>query len=530
MSQSLDTASLDTLKQIVGAENFSQDEGIRALFSQDIWAKGETADFVVSPENTEQLAHIIGIGARKKMAFNPRGAGMSYTKGYIPNQKHTAIIDFSKMDKILEINEDDMYVTVQAGCSWKTLYEALKPLGLRTPFWGPLSGYCSTIGGGVSQNNAFFGASTHGSSIDSVTSMTVVLADGSVIKTGTASSPKGKPFFRQYGPDLTGLFLSDAGALGYKAEITLRLIPLPEAESWASFEYDNRDGWAQSLAEAGRLGLACELFGFDPNLQAVRMKRASLAADFKTLGNVVKGQKGGLLKGLKEGAKIAMAGRSYMDDVAYSLHWTIEGHSDEEIRAKMKTLKDIAKKNGGREIENSIPKIMRSNPFTPLNNILGPQGERWVPIHGVVPMGDGKACIAKLDALFESLKEEIEKYEIMTGYLMTTLSNNGYLIEPVFIWPEEIFQIHKNTVEPSVRKRIKQFEKNPDATAIVEKARQGILDIFTEFGAAHLQIGRTYPYRDNMDDATKALLDGVKHLVDPANSVNSGSLGFPGKI
>lgn len=529
MSQSQNTPTLDNIKQAVGSERVSQDDDLRSLFSEDIWAQGEKADFVASPETTEQLAQIIRIGATGKMAFNPRGAGMSYTKGYTPEQKNTAILDFSKMDKVLEINKEDMYVTVQAGCSWKTLYEALKPLGLRTPFWGPLSGYCSTIGGGLSQNNAFFGAGTHGSSIDSVASLTVVLADGSVVKTGTASSPKGKPFFRQYGPDMTALFLADSGAFGYKAEATLRLIHQPEAEGWASFEYDDRDGWAQTLAEAGRLGFACEIFGFDPNLQAVRMKRASLAADFKTLGNVVKGQKGGLLKGLKEGAKIAMAGRSYMENVAYSIHWTIEGHSEEEVHAKMKTLKEIANKNGGREIENSIPKIMRSNPFTPLNNILGPQGERWVPIHGIVPMGDGKDCVAEIDALFESLKDEFEKYEIMTGYLMATLSNNGYLIEPVFIWPEEIYSIHEATVEPSVLKRIKRFESNPEATAIVEKARQGILDIFTKYGGAHLQIGRTYPYRENMDEDTKALLDGLKNLLDPDNLVNAGSLGFSNK-
>jgi len=150
------------------------------------------------------------------------------------------------MNKILEINADDMYVTVQAGVTWQQLYAALQPLGLRTPFWGPLSGLTSTIGGGLSQNNAFFGAGTHGPSTDSVTGLTVVLADGRIVKTGTGGTKNAKPFWRQYGPDLTGLFLSDAGALAYKAEATLRLIPLPEAEDWASFEFETRDDWAHA--------------------------------------------------------------------------------------------------------------------------------------------------------------------------------------------------------------------------------------------------------------------------------------------
>jgi len=526
MNKPLTDADMKSLGQVLGGDNVSSNLEERELFSQDIWAKGQTADFVISPETTEQLSEAVKIAARGHTRLNPRGGGMSYTKGYTPSQDKTGILDFSRMDKILEINTDDMYVTVQAGCTWKTLYEALKPLGFRTPFWGPLSGFSSTIGGGLSQNNAFFGAGTHGTSTESVTSITVVLADGTVVKTGTAGAKGAKPFYRNYGPDLTGLFMGDAGALAYKAEATFRLIPLPLAEGSGSFEFDGRESWAKAQVEMGRLGLACELFGFDPNLQAVRMKRASLVADVKSLTNVITKQKGGLLKGLKEGAKVALAGRSYMDDVAYSAHFMVEGHSDAEVAAKITTLKDIARRHGGNEIENSIPKIMRANPFGPLNNILGPQGERWVPIHGIVAMGDGADCLADIEALFDGMKDGFEKFEITTGYLLTTLSTNGFLVEPVFIWPEEIWPIHEQTVEPSVLKRVKRFENNSDATDFVKQARQGILDIFSKYGAAHFQIGRTYPYRENREDSAWEMLDGIKSLLDPNRIINAGSLGL----
>lgn len=526
MNKPLAPDAMKSLQQIVGSENLSDDKSLRELFSQDIWAVGQTADFVISPKTTEQLSQAITLAARGNIRLNPRGGGMSYTRGYTPSEDRTGILDFSRMDKILEINTDDMYVTVQAGCTWQTLYEALKPLGFRTPFWGPLSGLSSTIGGGLSQNNAFFGAGTYGPSTDSCTSLTVVLADGTIVKTGTAANPKGKPFWRQYGPDLTGLFLGDAGALAYKCEATLRLIPTPRAEDWASFEYENRDDWALAQVEMGRLGLASELFGFDPNLQAVRMKRASLTADVRTLTNVVTKQKGGLLKGIKEGAKVALAGRSYMENVAYSVHYIVEGHSDAEVAAKMDTLKTIAETHNGKTIENSIPKIMRANPFTPLNNILGPQGERWVPIHGIVPMGDGQACLAEIETLFTSLQADFDTYEITHGYLLTTLSTNGFLIEPVFIWPEEIHPIHETTVEPGVLKRIKRFDSNPEATNFVKVARQGVLDIFSKYGAAHFQIGRTYPYFDNMAPETKAILEMIKSGLDPQRVINRGSLGL----
>jgi len=534
MTKSFSATDIAALQQAVGMGNVATDEEKRRYFSQDIWAVGETANAVISPDSTDALAEAVRVAHRAGVKLNPRGGGMSYTKGYTPDREGVAVLDLSRMDRIVEINAEDMYVTVQAGCTWKTLYDALAPKGLRTPFWGPLSGISSTIGGGMSQNNAFFGAGTHGPSTNSCTGLTVVLADGTVVRTGTGGNRSssgeggkgGKPFFRQYGPDLTGLFLSDAGALGYKAEITLRLIPLPAAEDWGSVNYDDRDGWAQAVAEMGRLGLACELFGFDPNLQQVRMKRAGLMADVSALKNVVTGQKGGLLKGLKEGAKVALAGRSYMDDVAYSIHWVVEGHSSAEVAAKMETLHGIAKARGGTVIENSIPKIMRANPFGPLNNILGPQGERWVPIHGIVPMGDGVACLREIEAMFAELQDDFDRHEVTSGYLLTTLSTNGYLIEPVFIWPEEIHPIHESTVEPSTLKRIKRFEKNDAATGLVKLARQNILDIFSRYGAGHFQIGRTYPYAEERAGPNFELLKTIKAALDPQGMVNPGALGL----
>ena len=520
------SAILSALRQVVGNENCSDDLGLRELFSQDIWAKGETADFVISPRNTAQLAQAVAIAATLKTALHPRGGGMSYTKGYIPDRPNSGIIDFSRMDEILEINAEDMYVTVQAGCTWKTLYEALKPLGVRTPFWGPLSGISSTIGGGLSQNNVFFGAGTHGPSTESVTALKVVLSDGTIVETGAGGTTNGKPFWRPYGPDLTGLFLSDTGALGFKAEATLRLIPLPQSEDWLSFEFGDYGSWVDAMVAMGRLGLACELFGFDPNLQRVRMERASLAADLKTLGNVVTGQKSGLLKGIKEGAKIAMAGRRYMDNVAYSMHLAVEGHSAPEVAEKIKTLGKLAIDHGGSEIENSIPKIMRANPFGPLNTILGPKGQRWAPIHGILPLSDAAKCQAEIEDLFAEMAADFEQFEIIPGQLLTTVSTHAFVIEPVFIWPEEIWPIHEQTVEASTLKRVQRFEKNPDATACVEKAREGVLDIFEKYGAAHLQIGRTYRFKQTRKDETWKLLQAIKSVLDPDNQVNPGSLGL----
>lgn len=530
MPDDLKTASdiSGVLKQQLGEAGLEDDQAMREFMSQDIWHKGDTADFVASPSSIEELQIAVRAAHERGISLNPRGGGYSYTKGYTPDREHVGILDMSRLTEIVEINTDDMYVTVQAGVTWAQLFEALKPLNVRTPFWGPLSGIGSTIGGGLSQNNAFFGAGKYGTTGDSVLSITVVLADGTLVRTGTAGTKNGKPFWRHYGPDLTGLFCGDAGTLGYKADITFRLIPLPKAEETASFEFESRDACAEAMARMMREDIACEIFGFDPNLTRVRLARASLVSDAKALTNVIRGQ-GSLLKGLREGAKVALAGRGFMDKVDYSLHLCVEGRSATGVKEDIQVLKAIAKNLGGKEIENSIPKIIRANPFGPMNNILGPQGERWVPIHGIVPTSEGAETWAEIEAGFEAIRAELDAHDILTGYLITSLGTTGFLIEPVFIWPEEIWPIHEHTVGDEWMKKIKRHAANPEATDIVKKGREIVLDVFTKHAGAHFQIGRTYPYREHRDEATWALLESIKAAVDAKGIINPGALGFNAK-
>lgn len=518
-------ALITELKTILGDEGVNEKRADIELVSQDIWAVGVNAAFIAAPASVQELSETVAAANRRGVALNPRGGGMSYTKGYIPDRENVGVLDLSRMNRIVEINEDDMYVTVEAGCTWDALYEALKQKGLRTPFWGPLSGLTSTIGGGVSQNNAFFGCGLYGTTGESVLAVTVVLADGTVLRTGTGGAKEGKPFFRYYGPDLTGLFCGDCGALGFKAEITLRLMPMPSHEDWASFEFQSRDACAEAMQTVMKENIACEVFGFDPNLQRVHMKHASLAADVKTLGKVVKAQ-GSLLKGLKEGAKIALAGRDFVDAAAHTLHFVVEGQSAAAVADGMTRLKALCESHQGKETENSIPKIIRSNPFGPLNSILGPEGERWVPVHGIVATSDGPDAWADIKNAFDAMREDLDAHDILTGFLVTTLGATGYLIEPIFIWPEAINPIHEQTVEADFLAKLPRHAPNPEATAVVERARQAALDVFSKYKAAHFQIGRTYPYKENREPEAWAFLEKIKNAADPQGRINPGVLGL----
>ena len=139
MADDLKTASVlpGILKQQLGEDRLKDDQAAREFMSQDIWAKGETADFVATPETVEQMQIAVRAAHDKGISLNPRGGGYSYTKGYTPDRENVGILDMSKLNNIIEVNTEDMYVTVQAGVTWAQLYEALKPHGVRTPFWGP---------------------------------------------------------------------------------------------------------------------------------------------------------------------------------------------------------------------------------------------------------------------------------------------------------------------------------------------------------------------------------------------------------
>lgn len=512
---------------IVGAGNVRDDQAARALHSEDVFvASDHLVALVVAPQSTEQLAAVVAAAHEAGVALAPRGAGMSYTSGYIPTIEDSISIDLSAMNRIIAIRPDDMTVTVEAGCTWAALNEALAAQGLRTPFWGPMSGIYSTIGGGVSQLNAMFGAGHHGTSSESVIALTVVLGDGQVLRTGARGPDGNTPFYRHFGPDLTGLFCGDCGTLGIKAEITMRLMRAPAHEGHASFSFKSGPDLLGAMAEMARAGIACEMCAFDPGLTRVRMKRMSLMADVKTLGSVISKEKT-FGKGLMAAAKIALGGRDFIEPTDYPLHVIAEGRSAAGVAEDIAAAQKIASQFGGHEIENSIAKVIRAMPFPPPNSMLGPEGESWAPVHGIISLSNAPAFHAAIDALFAEMADEFTAHGVYTGYLFTSLSTNALLIEPVFYWPHGHRPIHAAMMEPGHLAGLPTLPPNPAATEVVARARKRIADIAAGFGAGHFQIGRAYPYRQSRDAASVALLDALKAHVDPQNQFNPGGLGFP---
>jgi FAD/FMN-containing dehydrogenase len=511
---------------MVGVNGVRTDLASRTLHSQDIWSVSpQTVDLVVSPTSLEDLSRVVAAATQAGYAIAPRGAGMSYTNAYIPTTPRALSLDMSKMDRVLEIDADDMTVTVEAGCTWAALNDALAPKGLRAPFWGPMSGLTSTVGGGLSQLNAMLGAGRYGTSSESVVGLAIVLSDGKIMRTGARSAGRKSPFYRHYGPDLAGLFCGDSGVFGIKAEITLRLIRRPEHEGFASFSFKTGADLMRAMAEMARAGVASEMCAFDPGLTRVRMKRASIAEDVKTLGSVIANEKS-LGKGLISAAKIALGGRDIVEADDYSVHVICDGRSQAGVAADVEATRKIALANRGKEIENSIAKVIRAIPFPPLNSILGPEGERWAPIHGIVALSQAPALLAEIDALFAQMAPDFTREGVYTGYLFTSLSTNALIIEPVLYWPEARHTLIERTIEPHHLAHLPALPENPGATAVVVEARRRLNEIFLRLGCGHFQIGRSYPYRESRDEASWALIETLKSTLDPTGALNPGALGL----
>jgi FAD/FMN-containing dehydrogenase len=421
------------------------------------------------------------------------------------------------MDRVLDVDPVDMVVTVVAGCTWAALRDRLKPLGLRVPRWGTLSGVKATVGGGMSQNGVFWGGGG-GTIAETAISFDIVLADGTILRTGS-------DFLRPFGPDQTGLFAADTGAFGIKAHVTMPLEREADAFAYGSYAFDTPDQVFGAMSEIARAGLAAECFGFDPFLQAQRMKRDSLGSDAKALVGMMKAQ-GSFWKAVKEGAKVVAAGRSFLDDARFSAHLIVEGRSETAAADDMKRIERIVAEAGGRAVENTIPKVLRANPFPPVNSMLGPEGERWVPVHGIVRHSRAVEAVARIGALYEAHAAEMERLGVGAGYMFLPVGRTGFLIEPVFFFPDSWGELHRRSVEPAHLARLKEAPANMQARALVDGLRQGVIDIFGALDAVHLQIGRTYPFKERSDPAGWHVLEAVKRAVDPEGRMNTGALGL----
>ncbi len=322
---------------VAGADAIVPDAESQFYFT-DVYRAGIAPLAVVRPKSVEALQAVVRVAHAAKLAIFPRGGGASYTDGYLPTRPNSLIIDTGRLDHIVEINIADAFVTVEAGVTWAALKAALDAKGFRTPFFGPFSGLAATVGGSVSQNSLSHGSGAHGISAQSVLALEIVMASGEIVRTG--SSARGAPpFARHYGPDLTGLFTGDCGALGIKARITLPLIGQKPAFQCASFAFENFDDLADAMRRAALEQLEDEHFSIDAALAQGQIARQDARARFTAAWSVLASSRNPFA-GFAQLFRMAVAGTRALERAQFMLHVIIEGASNAEAKAKLARYSD----------------------------------------------------------------------------------------------------------------------------------------------------------------------------------------------
>jgi D-lactate dehydrogenase (cytochrome) len=210
---------LNALKGKLSDKQITTNQTVRELHSRDeTYHQTSLPDMVVFPKTTEDVSHIMEVAHEFKIPVTPFGVGSSL-EGHIIPYHNGITVDFSLMNKIIEIKESDLLVTAQPGVTREQLNKELKKYGL---FFSVDPGANATIGGMTATNASGTTAVKYGVMRDQVRDIEVVLANGSVIHTGSLAEKSAS------GYHLNGLFVGSEGTLGCFTEITLQVYGIPE--------------------------------------------------------------------------------------------------------------------------------------------------------------------------------------------------------------------------------------------------------------------------------------------------------------
>ncbi|MCE8418208.1 FAD-binding oxidoreductase [Rhodovulum sulfidophilum] len=223
----------------------------RSKSDLDLHGRNETyfpflpPDAVAYPETTDEVAQIVRICAAHGVPLTGWGRGTSL-EGHALALQGGVTIDFSRMNRVLKVNSEDMDVVVQPGLTREDLNRELRATGL---FFPVDPGANASLGGMASTRASGTTAVRYGTMRDNVLALEVVLPDGRVIRTGTRARKSSA------GYDLTGLFVGSEGTLGLITELTLRLHGQPEAISAAVCAFDEIGAAVDTVIQTIQLGI-----------------------------------------------------------------------------------------------------------------------------------------------------------------------------------------------------------------------------------------------------------------------------------
>ena len=391
------TEVFQKLKKVVTEKYISNDIYVRHAYSRNVNPVLQgVPDIVIRPKDAKEISEILKIANEDNVPIVPRGGGCCEWGGSIVENDTGIILDMKRMNNVINLDEDNLVVTVEAGIAWGALNNYLSQFGLYTGCLGPGSGLTASVGGGISHHSVGAGGcAKYGACTNQLVSLEVVLPTGDIINTGSQANKFSKVPFNRFGngPDLAGLFCGDNGIYGVKTQVSLKVFPRPPFAAYKTFVLPRKDTEAASqiMMEIRRKGIDVFDTIFIPQLVVVLGAQEGMFPLWKQLK-----RKRGIL------------------------FYAIEANSETELNERVKQLDEIflSKKTEelGPEIsDGNFAKWQYENPWHLYHNLWGiqPANEPFTA-ECFTPLNTLPELVADTIAWENECKEDMQKIGDLT--------------------------------------------------------------------------------------------------------------------
>jgi glycolate oxidase len=253
---------LEELRSIVGEDRVTDDPAELYCYSYDSSYVRGSADYVVRPKSADEIAEIVRVASKYNVPIVPRGSASGLTGGSVP-VRGGIVLDMTGMNRILELEVENLQVVIEPGIIHKDLNDELMKHGFFFPPDPGSSDMC-TLGGLIANGGSGMHSVKYGTVKDYVLGLEVVLPGGDIINTG-CKAPK-----TSSGYDLTRLFIGSEGTLGIVTKARLKIYPLPETKSVLMATFDR-------LEDAGKAAVTVLSSGVIPAAMEI-MDRSAIKA------------------------------------------------------------------------------------------------------------------------------------------------------------------------------------------------------------------------------------------------------------
>ncbi|MBD3228223.1 MAG: FAD-binding protein [Candidatus Lokiarchaeota archaeon] len=448
-----------SLKKIVGSDYIATDKETLYAYSRDASPEpGIMGDIIIRPGSSKEISEILKIANETKTPVWPRGAATSLVFMGAPLKEGGIVLDLTRLNNIIEIDEDAMSVTAESGITWGKLEALLKKRNWFTGFIGPGPGYTSTIGGAVSVASVMYGSAKYGTACDILLGLEVVLPTGEIINTGSSAMKKSFKHTRYgIGPDSSGLFCGDNGIMGIKTKITFKLYPYPEYIRYIHYGYENFNQVINCLHE---------------------MASYRIASDLAVVDNKI--------------------GVSWGGSKRFPLHGLIKTYSEKMADAQVEFLEKINNKYGGEKGKEYFPKMVLEDKryeMFPMSGRLGNFGASC----NKIPIKRATEFHNMFLEFMEEYKREARKHHILWEFY-AFISGNNIDILPTIMVPtdkKENYDFGRKLWKKLVQKEIKS-------------------------GAIHYWLGKVIGdvVSDNYKREYFQFIRNIKQSIDPNNILN----------